>query len=228
MINVPIIASDIDAGMVRKAQRNARVAPIGKMITFNTSDFHDLEPPEETGTLIMNPPYGERMGDEIIEMYEEIGDTFKQKYAGYNYWVVSSNIDAIKRVGLKPNKKIKVFNGSLECSFRKFEVFKGSLKSDSADSEEKVSKDDDRETKKKEPKEKRIDRYNRLKREKELESKVEEAPEVQEEKREEKREKKEAPKPEEKKEMSRGASKYAQRNLKYTIADDSDKKEEQE
>lgn len=227
-LGFPIIASDIDAGMVRKAQRNARVAPIGKMITFNTSDFHDLEPPEETGTLIMNPPYGERMGDEIIEMYEEIGDTFKQKYAGYNCWVVSSNIDAIKRVGLKPNKKIKVFNGSLECSFRKFEVFKGSLKTDSSNTQENVSKDDDRETKKKEPKEKRIDRYNRLKREKELESKVTEAPEVQEEKREEKREKKEAPKPEEKKEMSRGASKYAQRNLKYTTSGDSDKKEEQE
>lgn len=164
-LDFPIVASDEDAGMIRKAQRNARVAPIGKMIQFDTSEFIDLDPPEGGGTLIMNPPYGERMGEEMIEFYEEIGDTFKQKYPGYTCWVVSSNIDAIKRVGLKPNAKIKVFNGSLECSFRKFEIFEGSLKDEieEAPNDTISEKEEDSSGKKKET---RLERYNRLQEEK--------------------------------------------------------------
>ena len=164
-LDFPIIAADMDAGMIRKAQRNARVAPIGKMIQFETAEFSDFEPPEGGGTLIMNPPYGERMGDEMIALYEEIGDTFKQKYAGYSCWVVSSNIEAIKRVGLKPNSKIKVFNGSLECSFRLFEVFEGSLKDKLApDGGEK--KEVLQHEKKGKKKETRLERYYRLQEEK--------------------------------------------------------------
>lgn len=161
-LDFPIIAADEDAGMIRKAQRNSRVAPIGKMIEFVTTEFKDFDPPEGGGTLIMNPPYGERMGDEMIELYEEIGDTFKQKYAGYSCWIVSSNIDAIKRVGLKPNAKIKVFNGSLECSFRKFEVFEGSLKDKSEHSEIKEESVDEKlEEKSGKKKETRLERYKR-------------------------------------------------------------------
>jgi putative N6-adenine-specific DNA methylase len=168
-LDFPIIAADMDAGMIRKAQRNARVAPIGKMIQFETAEFSDFDPPEGGGTLIMNPPYGERMGDEMIALYEEIGDTFKQKYAGYSCWVVSSNIEAIKRVGLKPNSKIKVFNGSLECSFRLFEVFEGSLKDKLAPDGE--GKKEEIETEKKDKKkdkkkETRLERYYRLQEEK--------------------------------------------------------------
>jgi putative N6-adenine-specific DNA methylase len=164
-LDFPIIASDMDAAMIRKAQRNARVAPIGKMIQFETAEFTAFDPPEGGGTLIMNPPYGERMGDEVIALYEAVGDTFKQKYAGYSCWVVSSNIDAIKRVGLKPNSKIKVFNGSLECSFRLFEVFEGSLKDKLAPDEEEKKEAIETEKKNKK-KETRLERYYRLQKEK--------------------------------------------------------------
>lgn len=125
-----IFASDIDAGMLQKAKRNSRMAPIGNMISFTVKDVFELEPPSEKGLLICNPPYGERMGEDedIAELYQKLGDAFKNSFVGYDCWVISSNIDAIKNVGLKASKKIKVFNGNLECSFREFKVFEGSKK----------------------------------------------------------------------------------------------------
>lgn len=232
-LDFPIVASDEDAGMIRKAQRNARVAPIGKMIQFETSEFKDLDPPEGGGTLIMNPPYGERMGDDMIEFYEMIGDTFKQKYPGYNCWAVSSNIDAIKRIGLKPNAKIKVFNGSLECSFRKFEIFEGSLKDekeDTKDDQMSIQDEKDEPTKKKET---RLERYYRLQEEKkqaqkeekkqeEFESKTEEEPIQNQVKDEVITPKKEPQKAAEEESKSLGkqepkTTKYTRPNLKYTI-----------
>jgi putative N6-adenine-specific DNA methylase len=172
-LDFPIIAADEDAGMIRKVQRNSRVAPIGKMIEFVTSEFKDMDPPEGGGTLIMNPPYGERMGDEMIEFYEEIGDTFKQKYAGYECWIISSNLDAIKRVGLKPNAKVKVFNGSLECSFRKFDIFEGSIRSELSESV--AEKDPETYKKAQKKKESRIERYKKAQEEKRAAEKAEPA-----------------------------------------------------
>ena len=232
-LDFPIVASDEDAGMIRKAQRNARVAPIGKMIQFETSEFKDLDPPEGGGTLIMNPPYGERMGDEMIEFYEMIGDTFKQKYPGYNCWAVSSNIEAIKRIGLKPNAKIKVFNGSLECSFRKFEIFEGSLKDEKDDSKDDQSSSSEEKDEPNKKKETRLERYYRLQEEKkaaqeeqqkqeESQPKIEEAP-IQEEVKDEEvipEKKQEAEPKKESKPLAKEepkSNKYSRPNLKYTI-----------
>lgn len=128
-----IFASDIDAAMLQKAKRNSRMAPIGNMISFSVKDVFELEPPSEKGLLICNPPYGERMGEDedITELYQKLGDAFKHSFVGYDCWVISSNIEAIKNVGLKASNKIKVFNGNLECSFREFKVFEGSKKTQS-------------------------------------------------------------------------------------------------
>jgi putative N6-adenine-specific DNA methylase len=80
--------------------------------------------------LVLNPPYGERMhqDEDIIGLYASIGDTFKQKYKGYTGWVISSNIEALKRIGLRPSRKIPVFNGPLECRFMRFDMYEGSKK----------------------------------------------------------------------------------------------------
>lgn len=127
-IDFQIIASDHDAEVLQKAKRNSRYAPIGNMVQFELKEFSELEKPTEKGTLICNPPYGERMGEEIEALYSELGDFFKQKMTGFDCWVVSSNMEAIKFIGLKPDQKIKVYNGSLECSFRKFSIFEGTKK----------------------------------------------------------------------------------------------------
>ena len=78
--------------------------------------------------MISNPPYGERMGEEVEELYGELGDWMKQEMKGFDCWVLSSNMDAFKELALRPDRKIKVFNGDLECSFRKYSIYEGSKK----------------------------------------------------------------------------------------------------
>lgn len=123
-----IVGSDVSAEMVTKTRRNLRGLPIGRFVETNVQGFDEMRPPEGKGVMISNPPYGERMGEEIDELYEGIGDWMKANMAGYNCWILSSNFTAFKHVGLKPDKKVRVFNGDLECSFRKYSIYEGSKK----------------------------------------------------------------------------------------------------
>ncbi|MES2589587.1 MAG: THUMP domain-containing protein [Bacteroidota bacterium] len=129
-----ILGSDIDSEMVLMTKRNLRPLPIARAIKLSTNSFDEIkldqliEKQSEGGTLISNPPYGERMGDEIHEMYEGLGDWFKKELKGFSCWIISSNLDAMKSVGLSPSRKIKLYNGDLECSFRQFKIFEGSRK----------------------------------------------------------------------------------------------------
>ncbi len=82
----------------------------------------------DKGIIIINPPYGERMDkdEDINAFYAEIGDTLKQNWAGYTAWIITSNMEAAKSIGLASKPKLKVFNGSLECRFMRFEIYEGS------------------------------------------------------------------------------------------------------
>lgn len=123
-----IIGSDTDGDVILKARENVKALPLSKTVSFEVKDFKDVKAPADGGTLISNPPYGERLDDyEIWDLYKDLGDYFKLSLPGYNCWVLSSNFDAFKRIELKPSKKIQVYNGSLSCDFRKYEIFKGSL-----------------------------------------------------------------------------------------------------
>lgn len=123
-----IIGSDMSADMVTKARRNFRGLPIGRFIETSVNSFQEVTQVEGPGVMISNPPYGERMGEEIEQMYEELGDWMKGSMKGFSCWILSSNMEALKFVGLRPDRKIKVFNGDLECSFRKFSIYEGSKK----------------------------------------------------------------------------------------------------
>ncbi len=123
-----IIGSDISAEMVTKTRRNLRGLSIGRFVETSVNSFQELTQAEGPGVMISNPPYGERMGEEIEQMYEELGDWMKGEMKGFNCWVLSSNKEAFKHVGLRPDRKIKVFNGDLECSFRKYSIYEGSKK----------------------------------------------------------------------------------------------------
>ena len=127
-LDFEIIGSDTDGEVIKKARNNIKALPLGKTISFEIKDFEDLTPPEGGGTLIANPPYGKRLDDyEIWDMYKSLGDFFKKKLPGYTCWVLSSNFEAFKRIELKPSKKIQIYNGSISCDFRKYDIFKGSL-----------------------------------------------------------------------------------------------------
>lgn len=130
--NFKIVGSDTDTEMIRIARENAQGLPIGNLISFEAKDFKDQTVENgqtDYGVVVTNPPYGERLEvEEIDKLYKEIGDTFKHNFPGFNCWLISSNYEALKSIELKPNKKIKVFNGKLECDYRMFEIFKGKLK----------------------------------------------------------------------------------------------------
>jgi putative N6-adenine-specific DNA methylase len=124
-----IIASDISKHVSRKAKENVKLAKVEDVVTVETASFEELEPPAGRGVVIMNPPYGERMDKDDLEvLYKSIGDTLKKKYKGYTAWIISSNMEAFKFIGLRPTRKIQVFNGPLECRFMKFEMYKGTKK----------------------------------------------------------------------------------------------------
>jgi putative N6-adenine-specific DNA methylase len=78
--------------------------------------------------LLTNPPYGQRLEGNIDEMYQKIGNTFKQSYPNTNAWLISSNFDALKFIGLRPTKKIKLFNGKMETRLCLFPIYEGTKK----------------------------------------------------------------------------------------------------
>ncbi len=132
-----IFAYDKELSVLRYAEQNAAEIELDQAIQFKRKDFMHLNPPAEDGMIITNPPYNERIQVEDNEaFYAEIGDQFKQSFQGYTAWMISSNLSAIKRVGLRPSKKITLFNGKLECKFLKYELYKGSKKAKYANQDE--------------------------------------------------------------------------------------------
>lgn len=124
-----IIGGELSPNVAKKAKENIKNAKVDDIVSVKVSDIKDFDVPVGHGIVIMNPPYGERMvKDNIQELYKTIGDTFKQKFSGYDCWVLSSNMEAFKYVGLRPSRKITLFNGQLECKFVKYEMYQGTKK----------------------------------------------------------------------------------------------------
>jgi putative N6-adenine-specific DNA methylase len=124
-----IFASDISPETVRLAQRHAQNAGVFKYIRFSTCHLSDVVPPEAPGMIVINPPYGERIVQQNLnELYTTIGDKLKKDFSGFQAWILSSNAEAMKHVGLRPSPKIVVYNGQLECRFNRYDLYAGSRK----------------------------------------------------------------------------------------------------
>ncbi len=116
-IELSLLGMDIDRQMMRFARKNAMGIDL-HMINWKSKDFFEWRPEEEAGCIIINPPYDERLSlEDAIEFYRRLGDHLKQNCAGWQAWIISSNLEALKHIGLKTSKRIKVFNGPLECRF---------------------------------------------------------------------------------------------------------------
>lgn len=112
---------------LRAGRSNINNALMRDDIEIKIQDFFDTKVAPGTHVLF-NPPYGERMSIGINEFYQKIGDTLKHNYQGCTVWLISSDIENLKMIGLKPSRKIKVFNGKLECRFVRFDIYEGSKK----------------------------------------------------------------------------------------------------
>lgn len=112
---------------VMKAKDNIRNANLDEYVKISERNFFETEK-ENKGPLhmVFNPPYGERLDIHLERFYRELGDTLKQSYPNTNAWFITANLEALKYVGLKPSRKIKLFNGKLEARFVKYEMYEGS------------------------------------------------------------------------------------------------------
>lgn len=123
---IEIVAADSSPVAIDHARINARNAGVETHIRFITKPFDQLEPPFAHGTILMNPPYGERLEKkDIAHFYEILGDTLKQRFDGYTCWILSSNFEALKHVSLHASKKIVIHNGPLECKFQRYDIYRG-------------------------------------------------------------------------------------------------------
>ncbi len=122
-----IIGFDKAPSAVEKAKVNIKNANLEDYISISQANFFDSKK-ETEGPLqmVFNPPYGERLDIEMERFYREMGDTLKLNYPNTNSWFITSNLEALKFVGLKPSRKIKLFNASLEARFVKYEMYSGS------------------------------------------------------------------------------------------------------
>lgn len=136
-IEFDILGSDISAKNLRSAEANLKQARLHKDISLKVSPFQEITPPEAPGVMITNPPYGERVVvDDIIELYQDLGNLLKRRFAGYQAWAISADLQALKRIGLKPMKKYILYNGQLECRYVGFDLYDGSKKAAKKSQEE--------------------------------------------------------------------------------------------
>ena len=126
---VSIKASDRSFAAVELARENAREAGVEADIHFENVPFEKHVNPGKRAFLFLNPPYGERMQPEDIDaLYGMIGSTLKHTYGGSEAWIFTSNQEALNKIGLRPSRKIKLFNGPLECRLVRYEMYDGSKK----------------------------------------------------------------------------------------------------
>jgi putative N6-adenine-specific DNA methylase len=124
---VAIIASDKDKKAVEAAKNNTQAAGIADFIKFYICDFANTFIPKEKGIIIVNPEYGERLGEisELEKTYKRLGDFFKQKCAGYTCYVFTGNLTLVKKIGLRTSQRLQFFNANIECRLLKYEMYTG-------------------------------------------------------------------------------------------------------
>ena len=111
------------------ASRNVKAAGLSKEIVLKLQPFQQFEQPEEKSIIVTNPPYGERIStNDLLGLYQMIGERLKHAFAGNDAWILSYRDECFDQIGLKPSEKIALFNGALECQFRKYQLFDGKYK----------------------------------------------------------------------------------------------------
>ena len=121
-----VYGSDSSPRAIKIAEDNIKAAGLSKYIDLKITPLQKLEPSAKNCLLVTNPPYGERItSNDIFRLYADLGSLLKHKFSGSTAWIISSHEDCLKKIGLKPAKKIKLLNGSLECLYCRYDLFDG-------------------------------------------------------------------------------------------------------
>ena len=127
--NHHVYGYDVDMKSVNTALFNVRAAGLTQDITIEQQDFKDFKKPENKSIIVMNPPYGERISTpNLLGTYKMIGERLKHEFSGNDAWILSYREECFEQIGLKPSIKIPLYNGSLECEFRKYALFDGRMR----------------------------------------------------------------------------------------------------
>lgn len=123
-----IVGYDIDPNLLEIAEKNISNANLDDFIDLYKKDFFETQKDLFPVLIVFNPPYNERLISDNEKLYKSIGDTLKRGYPNTFAWFITSDLSAKKFVGLRPSKKLKVFNGKLECDFLRYDIYEGSKK----------------------------------------------------------------------------------------------------
>ena len=124
-----IYGYDINRQVVQIATDNVLNAGVKDIVSVEQRDFYEFEQPLDKAIMITNPPYGDRITtDDIFDLYETIGKNLKRNFVGNDAWIISHHEELFDKIGFRPSTKYALFNGSLECEFRKYQIFDGKLK----------------------------------------------------------------------------------------------------
>lgn len=124
-----IYGYDVDIKAVNTARLNVRAAGLLNDITVEEADFKNFTQPKEKSIIVTNPPCGERISTpDLLGTYKMIGERLKHQFLNNDAWILSYREECFDQIGLKPSIKIPVYNGSLECEFRKYQIFDGKMK----------------------------------------------------------------------------------------------------
>ena len=126
--NHHIYGYDVDIKAVNTARLNVKAAGLSSDITVEEQDFKNFTQPKNKSIMVTNPPYGERISTpDLLGTYKMIGERLKHQFTGNEAWILSYREECFAQIGLKPSIKIPLFNGSLECEFRKYQMFDGKM-----------------------------------------------------------------------------------------------------
>ncbi|MBR1667385.1 MAG: RNA methyltransferase [Bacteroidaceae bacterium] len=127
--NHKIYGYDINRQAVQISIDNVQNAGVKEVVSVEQRDFYEFEQPLDKAIIITNPPYGDRITtDDIYDLYETIGKNLKRNFVGNDAWIITHHEELFDRIGFRPSTKYALFNGSLECEFRKYQIFDGKLK----------------------------------------------------------------------------------------------------
>ena len=120
---------DISSAMIKKAEKNIEISDLGVDIEIVKKDFlTSIKTDNDKLHVLINPPYDKRISADVNQLYKKIGDTLKNNYLYSDVWIITANLEAIKSIGLKSSKKIKLFNANLESRLLNYNIYPGSMK----------------------------------------------------------------------------------------------------
>ncbi len=123
-----IIGYDIDPDMLHAARTNVASAEMEDIIEIKEQNFFESKKEHFPLLMVFNPPYDERLEITDEDFYKKIGDTFKSNYPNTLAWLITADLEAVKKIGLRPSRKIKLYNGKLETRFLQYEMYEGTKK----------------------------------------------------------------------------------------------------